>query len=29
MRSGSTILTMFLHGAMNTLALASAGVQAQ
>ena len=29
MRSGSTILTMFLHGAMNTLALISAGVQAQ
>ena len=29
MRSGSTILTMFLHGSMNTLALISAGVQAQ
>ncbi len=29
MRSGSTILTMFLHGAMNTLALFSAGVQSQ
>lgn len=28
-KSGSTILTMFLHGAMNTLALVSAGVQAE
>jgi hypothetical protein len=28
MKSGSTILTMFLHGTMNTLALISAGVQA-
>ena len=29
LRSGSTILTMFLHGGMNTLALLSAGMQAE